>query len=70
MITFTMLVTIWIGGHAHEFHVFTAQRFQGDSACNRAANQVAEYIQFRTASISKARVVVDRGCFTLETRPS
>lgn len=69
MITFTMLVTIWVGSHTYKFNVFTEERFHG-GACVRAANDLAAYIEQRAGIIKGGRIKIDRECFYSATRPA
>jgi hypothetical protein len=70
MITFTMIVTIWLGGEIQRFNVFTAQRFNGPIACERSMEELADQIRSRAEGIRGATIEIARGCTKLETRPT
>jgi hypothetical protein len=70
VITFTMIVTIWLGGETQRFNVYTAQRFNGPMACERSMEDLADQIRSRAESIKGATVEIARGCIKLETRPT
>lgn len=68
MITFTMLVTIWIGPATYKFNVFTAERYYGSTSCERSMETLASKIRDRIALIKGAKGEISRECHVLETR--
>lgn len=68
MITFLLLVTIWIGPEEHNFRVYTTERFYSDVTCSRAANNLAGKISAYADAIRGGRSRVFSECVTLTTR--
>jgi hypothetical protein len=69
MLTFIMIVTIWMGPAEHKFRVHTAQRFYGMTSCVHAMDDFADKIRPRLMKLRhKPRFEIARQCISLETR--
>lgn len=70
MISFLLLVTIWVGNEEHKFRAYSSQRFSGSTACERSMDDLATNIRVRAERIKGGRARVEGACTTQLTRPT
>lgn len=69
MITFAIILSVWIGTKVHRFDVTTTQRFNSSSSCERVMEHTADLIRARAVRLKgKPKFEIARMCFIQDKR--
>lgn len=67
MLTFGLLISIWMGGAEYKFQVYSDRLYRTDEKCEAAAAEASERIIAETEALEGARGKVVRWCYRAHT---